>query len=200
MILPAKHISSANGGKMNFCHDARLAHSPLKLVFIVLYTMTDNQNASVSDYYSNLGWNIDFQKNFNDWELESTCILLQQTKTISTSTAKEHSICWKGKKMWDLYSQIMLHPSAQSTKCNINLSLAKNFKTPCPLQSSDLHLVSMQKKLKNACLAQTNLQRRGMHSHYRTTLYEEQTEDSNRLFLHLKITAFYHLRPKLDNA
>lgn len=39
----------------------------------------------------------------------------------------------EGKERWDPYSQIMLHPSAQSTQCNISFGLGEKFGKAMPL-------------------------------------------------------------------
>ena len=55
-----------NGMKVSFLEDKWIAQRTLKQLFLDLYTLSYQQNATVADMWTGQGWNLHLRRNLND--------------------------------------------------------------------------------------------------------------------------------------
>lgn len=157
--------------KISFWHDAWLGHTPLKLAFPTLYTMATYQHGSVSDFYTNSPWNMIFRRNCNEWELERTCILFQQIGTLST---RKTTCVGKAAKMVSFQSS---HATLFRSIHRMQHQFGSVWRSSAPYKIQ----IFTWLVVKNVCLAQSNLQRRGTHIYSTCSLCEKKLKGTNHI-------------------
>ncbi|KAG5616811.1 hypothetical protein H5410_016635 [Solanum commersonii] len=58
------------------------------------FSRCNNKDEVVADFYFNTGWQMNFRRNLNDWEIDDFCQLLLQLDYTHIDQSKEDSLVW----------------------------------------------------------------------------------------------------------
>lgn len=73
-------IRVSNGLKIRFWKDNWLGEAPLQDRFPHLMMLCRDPNINVAECWSNHGWNFNFRRHLNDWEVEKVATLLNEVE------------------------------------------------------------------------------------------------------------------------
>ncbi|WMV53644.1 hypothetical protein MTR67_047029 [Solanum verrucosum] len=76
---PNKKIGGGHGANIKFWTDLWVGDACWKDKFPTLFNCSTKRNGNVAHFLSNSGWQQEFRRNLNDWEVED-CQLLQQNR------------------------------------------------------------------------------------------------------------------------
>jgi len=135
-------------------------------------------NGVIPEFYSTQGWNLFLRRNLNVWEVEILCLLFQLLSNIILGYNKIDSIIWNG------------HPTGLFTvrSCYSLLEMVswpwrKIWFSKAPLKVSCFTWIVARE----ACLTNSNLQKREFQHCSRCPQCEEHSEDVGHLFLHSRV-------------
>ena len=107
-LLPLSKMNRSNrvgnGIKTSFWEDKWLGNFSLKSIFPEMHDLAVNKQASVAEVWTQNGWNFQFRRNFNDWEIETVTHLFGRLEAF-TGTRDEHDILWWRKKIKKAHSR-----------------------------------------------------------------------------------------------
>ncbi|KAK4708021.1 hypothetical protein R3W88_028946 [Solanum pinnatisectum] len=72
----------AHGANIKFLTDLWVGDACPKDRFPTLFNCSTKRNGNVADFHSNSGWQQEFSRNLNDWEVEDCWQLLQQIESV----------------------------------------------------------------------------------------------------------------------
>ncbi|WMV43211.1 hypothetical protein MTR67_036596 [Solanum verrucosum] len=177
-------IRTEDGRKVLFWEDKWLDQAPLRDTFNDIYTLNQQQRATVAEVWSNQGWNLSFRRPFNDWEILRLVEFFSKLEQFKGTSTDQDRLEWKGhskgsfsvkgayKKFNPYDNQIEDWPWKLIWKVKIP------YKVSC-----FTWLVAKQ-----VVLTQENLMKRGIHLSPRCFFCEEKAETVTHLFIHCRIT------------
>ncbi|WMV10595.1 hypothetical protein MTR67_003980 [Solanum verrucosum] len=89
------NVKVGNGHKSSFWKDNWLRSDSLKHLFPDLAVMAVQPEVSVSDTWTQQGWNIHFRRNFNDWEIDSVIEFFRMLEEFKGTSEEKDRLWWK---------------------------------------------------------------------------------------------------------
>ncbi|KAG5569606.1 hypothetical protein H5410_059372 [Solanum commersonii] len=87
---------SEDGGKVLLREDKWLDQAPLMDTFNDIYTLNQQQRATVAEVWSNQGWNLSFRRPFNDREILRLVEFYSKLEQFKETSTDQDRLEWKG--------------------------------------------------------------------------------------------------------
>jgi len=84
-----------NGNNVRFWKDNWIGEVPLQDKFPDLMLLSSNPEIVVSDCWSPQGWNLNFRRHLNDWEVERVVDLLKEVDTFGGTIMEPDRLRWR---------------------------------------------------------------------------------------------------------
>jgi hypothetical protein len=92
-------FSVGNGARVQFWSDVWCGDSTLKGAFPDLFSIAADKEAAVADYLmirnGNIHWEVTFERNLQDWEIESLTSFLDRIYSASINDSGIDQMCWQ---------------------------------------------------------------------------------------------------------
>lgn len=171
-----------NGINIRFWKDRWLQGTVLMNEFSDLYQIANDQDSSISQNWQDNCWQIQFRRDFQDWEIPQLLSLLAKLEGYSVN----HNIADNIKWMDGLYSV----KAGYSHLCSTNEIIDRwpwkyIWKTNLPPKITCFSWIA----LNESCLTQDNLNRRGMPIINRCFMCRQHSESNRHLLLHCSVAS-----------
>lgn len=118
-------IRVGNGIKTRFWKDNWLGETPLQDRFPDLMMLCSNPEVTVSECWSNHGWNLNFRRHLNDWKVERVASLLKEVEIFSGTTMEPDRLRWRHTTEGS-FSENKLYRRENSVKHEEELRIRRN--------------------------------------------------------------------------
>lgn len=180
LLAPNIDILVGNGRKTSFGNDNWLGHGPLKDDFIVMRVLSLNRQVTVADSWDQQGWSFNFRRQLNDWELARFTAILKAIDHFKGTTDEEDRLKYRR------HSQGQFTVNSAYTRLNHPDQQAQlwSWKSVWKVKLPSEVTYFVWLVVRDACLPQDNLKRRGMQLCSRCYLCGKEAESNCHLFIH----------------
>ncbi|KAM3251621.1 hypothetical protein P3L10_005691 [Capsicum annuum] len=172
-----------NGLKTSFWLDGWLG-VPLKQLFPLIFSLNQQQDATVGEVWDAYGWNLNFRRHLNDWEIDNLAEFYDTLNLFKGPSSQEDTLTWQVDKQ-RRFSIRSAYKELNYSNNQISCWPWKLiWKVKIPYKVACFSWVVARK----AVLTHEVLKKRGFHLCSKCYMCEEESETIIHLFLHCKLT------------